>query len=209
MTVPLGSCLSQMGLFSKSCLDLDPKMGPGATLLVWGGNGAYIYIYIYIPIPIPHSPIPSYKTNSKTGPACVGRYAIQLASLFRIRVITTCGAWNSHVLKTLGAAHVLDYRDDDLVERIAELAPDLQYVFDTIGTSATTAATLSGVLLRGRGNLCALRCNDDYAAGVQGETRLSDVRVWRAFLHDHGGVDGEGGSRMVCIYLSILGLGWA
>lgn len=164
-----------------------------------------IYIYIY---PIPNPPFLAIKLTARPGPACVGRYAIQLASLFRIRVITTCGAWNSHVLKTLGAAHVLDYRDDDLVERIAELAPDLQYVFDTIGTSATTAATLSGVLLRGRGNLCALRCNDDYAAGVQGETRLSDVRVWRAFLHDHGGVDGEGGSRMVCIYLwSRLGLG--
>lgn len=38
VTVPLGACLAQLGLFSDSCLNINPKGGPDTMLLVWGGS---------------------------------------------------------------------------------------------------------------------------------------------------------------------------
>lgn len=102
------------------------------------------------------------------------------------------------MLKSLGAKHVLDYRDENLLDRITELAPDLGYIFDTIGTSSITAATLSKKLLKGRGRLCALRLNENYASGISSQTRVSDVAAWRAFLHNHD-PHANGDSRTVCL----------
>jgi NADPH:quinone reductase-like Zn-dependent oxidoreductase len=38
VTTPFGACVAYLGLFSKSCLNVDIKRGPNASVLIWGGS---------------------------------------------------------------------------------------------------------------------------------------------------------------------------
>lgn len=192
VTVPLGACLAQLGLFSDSCLQIDPKGGPDTTVLIWGGSGTF------------HTSTTSFLSPGTclTDSACVGRFAIQLASLFRIRVIATSRPNTFSLLQSLGARHVLDYEDESVFDEIAKLAPDLDYAYDMIGSSPDVAEKLSKRLLKGSGNLCALRYNDSYARGAAPETRVCAATAWRAFLHQHKPT-ADGSSRSVCSAFSL------
>lgn len=117
--------------------------------------------------------------------ASVGRFAIQIAALYRFSIIATCGSGNFDLLKSLGARHVLDYHDNNVITRIKELASDLEYAFDTLGSSYATASTLSQALINSGGNLCTIRSDDTYSSEVAPQTRLSNVSLWKAFMHDH------------------------
>lgn len=37
-TVPLAACIAHLGLFSRSCLDIDLKRSPDVSVLIWGGS---------------------------------------------------------------------------------------------------------------------------------------------------------------------------
>ena len=122
-----------------------------------------------------------YVANTHT--ASVGQYAIQLAKLEGLRVVTTCSPRNFDMIKALGAEHVADYRDANVVDQIKTKYPDLAYVFDTIG-SADSSASAAGCVTR-QGKLCTVRPGKANTESVPKHVAVSDVLVWTCFLIDH------------------------
>ncbi|RMJ22789.1 hypothetical protein PHISP_06346 [Aspergillus sp. HF37] len=116
--------------------------------------------------------------------SCVGRFAIQIAAMYRFRIIATCGPSSFDLVKSLGADHVLDYCDEDACSRIHELAPGLQYAFDAVGSQSHSAA-LSRALTGKTRNLCTIFLSDAYLSGIASGTSVSNVRAWEAFLCKH------------------------
>ncbi|KAJ9491402.1 hypothetical protein VN97_g1854 [Penicillium thymicola] len=153
-TVPLASATAWLALFSKDCLNLDRSQANGTSVLVWGGSSS------------------------------VGLYAIQLASFCGFHVLTTCSPKHTELVRSYGAKHVFDYKDEKVVEKIREAAPDLKHSFDTIG-SGDSSATASHALRSGAGDLCTVRPGKANTQNVLSGTRVTDVLVWTAFLKDH------------------------
>ena len=115
--------------------------------------------------------------------ASVGQYAIQLAVLEGLKVITTCSPKNFDLAKKLGAEHVFSYRDENVVDEIKKVAPNLTYVFDTIGSKDSSAS--AGKAVSGQGKLCTVRPGKANTEDVPKNIEVSDVLVWTAFLKDH------------------------
>lgn len=87
-------------------------------------------------------------------------------------------------MKSLGASLVYDYRDSDVVAKIAKDVPDLKYAFDTIGNSmsSTMAAQAIG---ENKGNVCTVRPGKQFTEDVPKHVRVTDVLVFTAFLKPH------------------------
>ncbi|XXG97969.1 hypothetical protein Hte_004285 [Hypoxylon texense] len=81
------------------------------------------------------------------GASSVGLYAIQLAKLAGLFVITSGSPKNHELLKSLGADAVVDYKDPAWPEQVRKLSHDgLEHAFDCIsehGTPEATAKALS------------------------------------------------------------------
>ncbi|KAJ5936580.1 hypothetical protein N7466_003030 [Penicillium verhagenii] len=118
------------------------------------------------------------------GSSSVGLYTIQLASICGLDVITTCSPRNADLVRSCGAKHVFDYRDSEVIKKIISVAPDLQYIFDTIGDE-TSSALASQVFGQRNGNLCTVRPGKANTEKVTPNTHVTDVLVWTAFLKDH------------------------
>ncbi|ORX37329.1 hypothetical protein BD324DRAFT_441385 [Kockovaella imperatae] len=131
-----------------------PRDGSHPSILIWGGSSS------------------------------VGQYAIQLASHLRFKVITTASSKNHELLKSLGADHVFDYKDESVVDKIREAASDLRYVFDTIGNE-TSSATASKAVRQEGGSLCTVRPGKGNTDNVERRVKVTDVLVWTVFLKDH------------------------
>jgi len=56
-----------------------------------------------------------------SGASSVGQFAVQLAKLAGLTVVATASPKNHELLKSLGATHVFDYRDPDVVKKIKEV----------------------------------------------------------------------------------------
>ncbi|CRG83938.1 Zinc-type alcohol dehydrogenase-like protein C2E1P3,01 [Talaromyces islandicus] len=151
-TVPLALTTSWLALFSKGCLDIDRSNARGASILVWGGSSS------------------------------VGLYAIQLAAVYGMNVITTCSPRHENLVRSYGAKHVFDYREEEIANKIKQAVPDIQYTFDTIGS--TSSSTTSSLAMRG-GKLCTVRPGKENTDNVASHIAVSDVLVWTAFLKDH------------------------
>lgn len=87
---------------------------------------------------------PSKASSSSTavpvliwsGSTSVGQFAIQLAKLSNYTVITTASPKNHTLLKSLGADHIFDYRDPDVVQKIKEVSKNkLAHALDCISES--------------------------------------------------------------------------
>ncbi|KAL2822730.1 putative zinc-binding dehydrogenase family oxidoreductase [Aspergillus cavernicola] len=169
-TIPLAATTAWLGLFSRQSLGLDRSgvSDPGfgfkgrrreGSLLVWGGGSS------------------------------VGSYAIQLASIYGFNVVTTCSLRHEALVRSYGASHVFDYRDEGVAEKIKAAVPDLRYVFDTIG-SATSSAVASRALSKSEGEgdvggrLCTVLPGKGNTKDVVPGTEIRDVFVWGAFLRD-------------------------
>lgn len=100
------------------------------------------------------------------------------------KVITTCSEHNFDLVKSLGAHHVFNYRDSDVAKQIRNVAPDLEYVFDTIGNSDSSTLASHGIKESG-GRLCTVRPGKANTESVSKQTTVTDVLVWTAFLKDH------------------------
>ena len=92
-------------------LTLDRKVGmvEGASALVQGGAGG------------------------------VGGFAIQIAKLGGMKVITTCSKGNEDYVRGLGADEVIDYKNENVVERVKQLSGEaggVDVVVDTLGGQA-------------------------------------------------------------------------
>lgn len=113
----------------------------------------------------------------------MGQYAIQIALLYSFTVITTCSPKSFDLVKSLGATHVFDYNTPDVADRIREVAPGLQYVFDTIGRGNTSA--ISSQAAEPHATLCTVRPGKANIENVPESVKVTDVLVWTAFLKDH------------------------
>jgi NADPH:quinone reductase-like Zn-dependent oxidoreductase len=91
-----------------SLLETRSTADPRRTVLIWGGASA------------------------------VGQYAIQLAKLGGLHVLTTASSKNFDLVKGLGADDVFDYRDESVVEKIrAATGNALDIAIDTISEGKT------------------------------------------------------------------------
>ncbi|KAJ5981178.1 hypothetical protein N7499_001809 [Penicillium canescens] len=153
-TVPLAAATAWLALYSKGSLAIDREQDKGSSVLVWGGSSS------------------------------VGLYAIQVASMYGMKVITTCSPKHADLVRSYGARHVFDYKDEDVVGKIKGVAPTLRYAFDTIGNT-TSSPTASQALQDGVGNVCTVRPGKANTENVARGTHVTDVLVWTAFLKDH------------------------
>lgn len=64
------------------------------------------------------------------------------------------------------------------------MAPNLKYVFDTIGND-TSSVTASQAITSEGGRLCTVRPGKAHTSGVSQQTIVTDVLVWTAFLKEH------------------------
>src|SRR5699024_4435431 len=74
------------------------------------------------------------KVLIHAGAGGVGSFAIQLAKSFGAWVVTTCSTRNVEFVKSLGADKVIDYRNEDFTQVLA----DMDIVFDTLGGDIQT-----------------------------------------------------------------------
>ncbi|WYZ37982.1 hypothetical protein EsH8_II_001488 [Colletotrichum jinshuiense] len=153
-TLPLASMTAWLAFFSKDSLDIPRDSGSDTSVLIWGGSSS------------------------------VGLYAVQIAALHGFNVITTCSPRHFDLVKSLGAKHAFDYRDDGVVESIKKAAPGLKYVFDTIGNK-TSSGQASQAVDESGGRLCTVRPGKANTDDVTKQTTVTDVLVWTAFLKDH------------------------
>ncbi|GKT57917.1 zinc-binding oxidoreductase [Colletotrichum tofieldiae] len=154
VTLPLASMTAWLALFSKNCLNIPRDSGSDISVLIWGGSSS------------------------------VGLYAIQIAAINGFNVITTCSPRHFDLVKSLGAKHVFNYRDDHVVDCIKQAVPGLKYVFDTIGGN-TSSAQASKAIDESGGSLCTVRPGKANTEDVTKQTKVTDVLVWTAFLKDH------------------------
>ncbi|RAL17652.1 zinc-binding alcohol dehydrogenase family protein [Aspergillus homomorphus CBS 101889] len=153
-TVPLAAATAWLALFSKDCLAIDHEHQKSTDVLIWGGSSS------------------------------VGLYAIQLATMYGLQVTTTCSPRHADLVRSYGAQHVFDYKDDKVIEKIQAVASTLSYAFDTIG-NATSSPTSSRTFYNGNGTLCTVRPGKTNTEDVTSGTRVTDVLVWTSFIKDH------------------------
>ncbi|PMD36243.1 GroES-like protein [Hyaloscypha variabilis F] len=153
-TIPLAAATAWLALYSKTSLNIR-RTGQNATpLLVWGGSSN------------------------------VGHYAIQLAHIYSIPVVTVCSPKHFDLCKKLGVTHVFDYHDADVVQKIKSAAPGIQHVFDCIGNENSSATASQAVSEKG-GILCTVRPGKVFTEPVESRVKVTDVFVWNVFLKDH------------------------
>ena len=116
--------------------------------------------------------------------ASVGQYAVQMASNLGFTVISTASPSNHATVKSLGASHVFNYNDPDVTDQIRAVAPDLEYVFDTIG-SPDSSVIASNAVKESGGKLCTVRPGLVHTERCRKGVEVSDVLVWTLFLKDH------------------------
>ncbi|KAG7418986.1 Trans-enoyl reductase ACTTS2 [Fusarium oxysporum f. sp. rapae] len=114
------------------------------------------------------------------GSSSVGQYAIQIAAIFGFKIITTCGPHSFDLVRSLGASHVFDYNDSDVVKSIKDNAPGLRYVFDTI-SNKMSSATASQAIDETGGALTTVRPDKSFTENVTKQTKVTPVLVWSAF----------------------------
>lgn len=101
-----------------------------------------------------------------------------------MNIVTTCSPKNFDLVKDLGANHMFDYNDSDVIAKIKAAAPGLRYVFDTIGQE-TTSEVASKAIDPSGGTLCTVRPGKVFTENCSKQTKVTDVLVWTAFLKDH------------------------
>jgi NADPH:quinone reductase-like Zn-dependent oxidoreductase len=120
------------------------------------------------------------RTECSHESASVGQYAIQIAAIFGFKIVTTCSPHSFDLVRSLGASHVFDYNDSDVVKSIKDTAPGLRYVFDTIGNKMSST-TASQAIDETGGTLTTVRPDKSLTENVTKQTKVTPVLVWTAF----------------------------
>ncbi|EJT98746.1 GroES-like protein [Dacryopinax primogenitus] len=154
---PLGKA-NKFGAYQKfSCAKVDATIGipesysfdEAVTIpLAYWTAALGIFPSLQVPIPLSTSGLVSPTVTDQTflvwgGSSSVGALAVQLAAIAGFKVIATASPRNFEYVKSLGADHVLDYHDADIVEQIKVLAPNLRYAYDAISENGSTESVLS------------------------------------------------------------------
>jgi NADPH:quinone reductase-like Zn-dependent oxidoreductase len=100
--------------------------------------------------------------------------------MFGFKTITTCSPRSFNLVKSFGATHVFDYNDANVVKSIKDAAPNLRYVFDTIGNQ-TSSTIASQAIDENGGTLCTVRPDKSFTENVTKQTKVTPVLVWTAF----------------------------
>jgi NADPH:quinone reductase-like Zn-dependent oxidoreductase len=106
-----------------------------------GPHTAFQALYLRLAIPHPSTPAasPSQSIFIYGGSTSVGLYAIQLAKLSGLNVITSCSPRNFDLVKSLGATDAYDYSDASNPAKIKAKYPTLALGFDCIAEKGSTA----------------------------------------------------------------------
>jgi NADPH:quinone reductase-like Zn-dependent oxidoreductase len=119
---------------------------------------------------VPHASAPWVLVYS--GATSVGQYAVQLAALAGYRVVTTASPRNTELLKSLGAAAVVDYSDADVPAKIKEATGDgVAYALDTIAEESTQVACVKAFGAQG-GKLVLTLFPADAAKALRPEVKV-------------------------------------
>jgi len=116
-TIPLAYVTAGAGLVGTLGVELSANAAPhGKPLVVWGGSSS------------------------------VGAFAVQLAKTSGYTVISTASAKHHEYVKQLGAEHVFDYHDADVVEKIrAAAGPNLSLVYDAIAEGGSVEGSIASI----------------------------------------------------------------
>jgi NADPH:quinone reductase-like Zn-dependent oxidoreductase len=157
--LPLSISTAAAGLFMKSTLGLKypttesshaRASGNSPTLLLWGGSSS------------------------------VGSSVIQLASAAGYTVITTASSAHFEYCKELGAAHVLDYHDSDVVSALIALlkGKDLVGAYDAIGSDETVHQCATILHALGGGTITSVGAAPDDLPADVAVTRISSGNIF-------------------------------
>ncbi|KAF7136801.1 hypothetical protein CNMCM5793_006319 [Aspergillus hiratsukae] len=118
----LGLALAWRAKFPTPCLSLKHLSFPSASRRRAHG----LFSKDYLALPFPTTNTPANRTGKSIfiwgGSSGVGSNAIQLSKAAGFEVFTTCSARNFEYVKDLGADHVYDYNDPDVISKVvAEL----------------------------------------------------------------------------------------
>ncbi|KAJ5629596.1 alcohol dehydrogenase [Penicillium herquei] len=110
-----------------------------AAVLPVGIDTAAAALYDHLKLPLPSlNPLPiAKKILIWGGSSSCGSSAIQLAVASGLEVVTTASSSNHELVKSLGATHVLDYKDLDVVDRLLSILKPGDYIVDCIATKET------------------------------------------------------------------------
>lgn len=112
LTFAQAAALPCAGFTAYQALHRKLRVQPGKTILVHGGAGG------------------------------VGGFAVQLARVAGLQVYATCSRHNFNFVKDLGAYEVIDYKSEDVNEKIMDLTAGrgVDYIVDTVGPENATAS---------------------------------------------------------------------
>lgn len=85
------------------------------------------------------------------GSGGTGTFGIQIAKVLGCRVITSCSTGKIDLCQRLGADEVIDYKKDDVLQKLREKGPVLSLVVDNVGDNPADLYTSSGEFLRPEG----------------------------------------------------------
>ncbi|KAJ5713359.1 alcohol dehydrogenase [Penicillium malachiteum] len=110
-----------------------------ASVLPVGIDTAAAALYGHLKLPLPSlNPAPlSKKILIWGGSSSCGSSAIQLAVASGLEVVTTASSSNHELVRSLGATHVLNYKNPDVVDQLLSLLKPGDYVVDCIATKET------------------------------------------------------------------------
>ncbi len=171
---------------------LPPGVNPEMALAALGGTALTAYFGL-----VDIGGLGAGKTVVVTAAGgATGSMAVQIARLRGARVVGVAGgaekcAW----VKSLGAEDCIDYRNEDLPQRLAALCPDgIDIAFDNVG-GAQLEALIGRIAPRGRVVLCGQIASYDAATPPPGPQNLMNLIYRRAriegflmldFLHRTG-----------------------
>lgn len=76
------------------------------------------------------------------GAGGVGGFAIQLAKIAGLKIITTCSKHNVNFVKNLGATEIIDYQTENVKQAVDEITQNrgVDYILDTVSSASATEA---------------------------------------------------------------------
>lgn len=118
------------------------------------------------------------------GAGGVGGFVLQLARHLKTRVLTTCSKENSEYVRTLGAEHVIDYKNEDVHSRVMTLTDDqgVDIIINTIDEQSATRDL--GLLAHGGHLACVVGLPDlTHLGRFTKAISIHEIALGSAHLH--------------------------
>ncbi|KAI0796243.1 GroES-like protein [Irpex lacteus] len=119
------------------------------------------------------------------GSTSVGLYAIQLAKISGLKVVTTASPRNHELLKSLGADAIFDYKDPEVVSKIKSTTGDsLHLALDTVSTKDSQTLSVK-TFAPGPGKLHLILFPDPEAQKLRDDVKFTASLLYSAFGADY------------------------